>query len=138
MATLSPWELFGVLKENNTQLLTQIPAIFSANSPPAPKGPQSSGNGVTGNQDMDDAWDEEYGEEPTSEEVLPTRGRERRQHGGDSAVADRLDNPPPLPVINDIVKNHVPYTAVPQAAAPTRNRGDRQPHSLQRKMEVAL
>eukprot|EP00669_Euglena_mutabilis_P004215 TRINITY_DN1541_c0_g1_i2.p1 TRINITY_DN1541_c0_g1~~TRINITY_DN1541_c0_g1_i2.p1 ORF type:complete len:196 (-),score=2.85 TRINITY_DN1541_c0_g1_i2:421-1008(-) len=35
-------------------------------------------------------------------------------------------------------KNHVPYTAVPQAAAPRRNRGDRQLHSLQRKIEVAL
>jgi len=135
---VTPVELLGLLKENNAQLLTQISEIFSANSCTDPTGAQSSANGVTGNQDMDDAWDEEYGEEPTSEEVLPTRGRERRQHGGDSAVADRLDNPPPLPVINDIVKNHVPYTAVPQAAAPTRNRGDRQPHSLQRKMEVAL
>jgi len=52
-------------------------------------------------------------------------------------VADRLANPPPLSQ-NEIVKNHVPYTVVPQAAAPRWNRGDRQLHSLQRKIEVAL
>jgi len=57
--------------------------------------------------------------------------------GGGSAVADRLAIPP-LSAINDIVKNHVPHTAVPQAAAPRRNRGDRQLHSLQSKIEVAL
>jgi len=138
MATLTPGELLGVLKGNNAQLLTQISAIFSANSSPAPTCAQSSGNGVTGDQDMDDAWDDEDGEDPTWEDVLPTRGRETRRGGGGFAVADRLANPPPLPAINDIVENHVPYTAVPQAAAPRRNRGDRQLHSLQRKIVVAL
>jgi len=34
MATLTPGELLGVLKENNAQVLTQTSAIFSANSPP--------------------------------------------------------------------------------------------------------
>ena len=48
MATLTPGEILGVLKENNAQLLTQISAIFSANSSPAPTGAYSSGNGVTG------------------------------------------------------------------------------------------
>jgi len=87
---------------------------------------------------MDDAWDEGDGEEPTWEDVLPTRGLETRRDGGGSAVAARLSNPPPLSAINGIVKNHVPYIAVPQAAAPRRNRGDRQLHSLQMKIEVAL
>jgi len=45
---------------------------------------------------------------------------------------------PPLSAIKDIFKKHFPYTAVPPAAAPRRNRGDRQLHSLQRKIEVAL
>jgi len=138
MATLTPGELLGVLKENSAQLLTQIAAILSANSSPAPTGAQSSRNGVTGDQDMDDAWDADDGEEPTWEDVLSTRGIETRRDGGGSAVADRLANPPPLSAIKDIVKNHVPYTAVPQAAAPKRNRGDRQLHSLKRKLEVAL
>jgi len=93
MATLTG-ELLGVLKENNAQLLTQISAIFSANSSPAPTGAHSSGNGVTGDQDMDDAWDDEDGEDPTWEDVLPSRGRETRRDGGGSAVADRLANPP--------------------------------------------
>jgi len=96
MATLTSGELLGVLEENNTQLLTQIAAIFSANSSPAPTGAQSSGNGVTGDQDMDDACGEDDGGEPTWEEVLPPRGRETRRYGGVSAVADRLANPPPL------------------------------------------
>jgi len=112
MATLTPGELLGVPKENNAQFLMQISAIFSANSSPAPTGAHSSGNGVTGDQDMDDAWDEEDGEDPTWEDVLPTRGRETRRDGGGSAVANRLANPPPLSAINDIVKNHVPYRSV--------------------------
>jgi len=137
MATLTPGGLLVFIKENNAQLLTQISAIFSANSSPAPTGAQTSDNGFTGDQDMDDAWDEDEGEEPTWEDVLPTRGREARRDGGGSAVAARLANPPP-PAINGIVKNHVPYTAVPQAAAPRRNRGDRQLHSFQRKIKVAF
>jgi len=72
----------GVLKENNAKLLTQISAIFSANRSPAPTGAHSSGNGVTGDQDMDDAWDEEDGEEPTWEDVLPNRARETCRDGG--------------------------------------------------------
>jgi len=48
-------ELLGVLKGNNHQSLTQISAIFSGNSSPAPTGAQTSGNGVTGDQKMDDA-----------------------------------------------------------------------------------
>jgi len=64
-------------KGGNAQSLAQISAIFSANSSPAPTGAQSSGKGVTGDQDMDDAWDEGDGEEPTWEDVIPTRGRER-------------------------------------------------------------
>jgi len=64
MVTLTPGERLGVLKENNAQLLTQVSAIFSANSSPAPKGAQTIGNGVTGDQDMDDAWDAEDGGEP--------------------------------------------------------------------------
>jgi len=87
---------FGGFKGNNAQLLTQISAIFSANSSPAPTGAQTSGNGVTGDQDMDDALEEDDGGEPTWEDVLPTRGRETRRDGGGSAVADRLANPPPL------------------------------------------
>jgi len=58
METLTPGWLFGVLKENNAQLLTQVSAISSAKSSPAPTGAQASGNGVTGDQGMDDAWDE--------------------------------------------------------------------------------
>jgi len=125
MAKLTPGELLGVFKENNAQLLTQISAIFSANGSPGPKGTHSSGNGVTGDQDMDDAWDEEDGEDQTWEDVLPTRGRETRRDGGGSALADRLANPAPLSALNEIVRNHVPYTAVSQEAAPRRNRGDR-------------
>jgi len=34
--------------------------------------------GLPRDQDMDDAWDEDDGEEPTWEDVLPTRGRETR------------------------------------------------------------
>jgi len=45
---------------------------------------------------------------------------------------------PPLSAINEIVRNYVPSNAVPQAAAPRRNRGDRQLHSLQRKIKVTL
>jgi len=92
MATLTPGELLGVLKEKNAQLLTQIYAILSANSSPAPTGAQTSGNGVTGDQDMDDAWDEDDGEEPTWEDVLPTRGRETRRFGSSGSTAGR----PPL------------------------------------------
>jgi len=80
---------------------------------------------------MDDAWEEDDGEEPTWEDVLPTRGRKPRREGGPSAVAGRLADPP-LSAINGIVKNHVPYTAVPQAAAPRRDRGDRPLHNLKR------
>jgi len=40
--------------------------------------------------------------------------------------------------ISEIVKNHVPYTAVKQAAAPQRNRVDRQLHSLQGNIGVAF
>jgi len=79
MATITPGELLGVLRENNAHLVTQISAIFSANSSPAPTGAQTSGNGVTGDQDMDDAWDEDDGGEPTWEGVLPARGRETRR-----------------------------------------------------------
>jgi len=50
-------------------------------------------------------------------------------------VAAWLANSLPL-AINDIVKNHVPYTAVPQAAAPRRNRGNRQLQSLQRLLHL--
>jgi len=105
-------------------------------SSPAPTGGQSSGSGVTGDQDMDDTWDEDGGEEPTWEDVLLIRGRETRRDVGGSAVADPL----PVPRLGHQrnCQNHVPYTAVPQAAAPRRNRGDRHLHSLQRKMEVAL
>jgi len=71
MATLTPGELLGVLKEKNAQLLTHISAIFSTNSSPAPTDAQSSGNGVTGDQDMDDAWDEDDGGEPTWEDFPP-------------------------------------------------------------------
>jgi len=95
MATLTPEEVLGVLKKNNTQSLTQISAIFIANSSPAPTGAQPSGNGVTGDQEVDDAWDDEDGGDPTWEDVLPTRGRETRRDGGGSAVANRLANPPP-------------------------------------------
>jgi len=109
----------------------------SANSSPAPTGAQTSGDGVTGDHEMDDACDEDDGEEPTWEDVLPTRGRETRREGGESAVADRLARPP-LSAINHIVINYVPYNAVPQAAAPRRDRGGRQLRSLQRKIEVAL
>jgi len=97
MATL---ELLGVLKENNAQWRTQCSATFSVNSSPAPTVAQNSGNGATGDQYMDDAWDENDGEEPTLEGVLPprgrtyTRGRETRRDGGASAVAARLANPP--------------------------------------------
>jgi len=104
MATLTPDELLGVLKENNAQLLTQIPAIFSANCSPAPTGAQSSGNGVTGDQDMDDAWDDEDGEDLTWEDVLPRRGHETRRDGGGFAVADALAKRNSS-AINDIVKN---------------------------------
>jgi len=76
MATLTPGELLGVSKQNNAQLLTQIAAILSANSSPAPTGAQSSGNRVIGDQDIDDAWDEYYGEELTWEDIIPTRGRD--------------------------------------------------------------
>jgi len=76
MATLTAGVLLGVLKENHAQLLTQIYATFSANSSPAPMGAQTSGNGFTGDQDMDGAWDENDGEEPTLEDVLPTSGLE--------------------------------------------------------------
>jgi len=107
MATLTLGSFWGVLRGNNAQLLTQISAILSANSSPAPTGAQTSGNVVTGDQDMDDAWDEDDGEEPTWEDVLPTRGRETRREGGGSAVAARLANPP-LSSINGIVKKHVP------------------------------
>jgi len=58
LATLTPGELLGGLKENNAQLLTLMSAIFSANSSTAPTGAQSSGNGVTGDQEMDEAWDQ--------------------------------------------------------------------------------
>jgi len=102
MATLTPGELFGALKENNAQLLTQISAIFSSNSSPAPTGAQSSRNGVTGDQHMHDAWDHEDGEDPTWEDVLPTRGRETRRDDGGSAVTESLANPPPLSSINDL------------------------------------
>jgi len=101
MATLTPGELLGVPKENKAQLLTQIAAIFSANSSPAPTGAQSSGNGVIGDQDIDDAWDEDDGEEQNMEDVLPTRGRETRRDGGGSAVADRLANPPSRPFMTN-------------------------------------
>jgi len=96
MATLTPGEPLGVVKENDAQLLTQISAIFSANSSPAPTGAQTNGNGVTGDQDMDDALDDDDGEEPTWEGVFPTWGRETRRDGGVSAVAARLSNSPPL------------------------------------------
>jgi len=138
MATLTPGELLGVLKENNAQLLTQISAIFSANSSPTPTGAQPSGNGVTGDQDMDDAWDNDDDQEPSWEDVLPGRGRKTRRDGNGAAVAARLANPPPLSAITDIVRNHVPYTALPKSAAPRRNRGDRMLHNLQRKIEVTL
>jgi len=72
----------GVLKEKNGQLLTQVSAILSANSSRAPTGAQTSGNGGTGDQDMDDAWDEGDGGEPTWDDVLPTRGRETRRDCG--------------------------------------------------------
>jgi len=73
----------------------------------------------------------------TWEDVLPIKGTRnttgrRRARSGSSA------NQPPLSAINGIVKNHVPYTAVPQEAAPRRNSGDRQLHSLQIKIEVSL
>jgi len=55
MATLTPGEPLGVSKRT----MKQISAILSANSSPAPKGAQSSGNGVTGDEEMDDAWDED-------------------------------------------------------------------------------
>jgi len=97
MATFTSGELLGVLQEKNAQLLTQISAIFSANSFPAPTGAQTSGNGVTGDQDMDDPWDENDGEEPTWEDILPARGHETRRNGGGSAVAARLSNPPSRP-----------------------------------------
>jgi len=90
MATFTPGELLVNLKKNNAQLRTQISAILSANSFPAPTGAHSSGNGVTGDQDMDDDWDEEDGEDPSWEDVLPTRGRETRWYGGGSPVTDRL------------------------------------------------
>jgi len=67
-------------------LMTQISALFSASSSPAPTGAQPSGNEVTGDQEMGDAWDDEDGGDPTWEDVLPTRGRETRRDGGGSAV----------------------------------------------------
>jgi len=102
MATLAPGVLLGVLKENNAQLLTQISAVFRDDSSPAPKGAKTSGNELTGDQTMDDARGEYEGEEPTWEDVLPTRGRETRRDGGGSAAEARLTNPPSA--INDIVK----------------------------------
>jgi len=65
MATLTPGELLGVLRENKAQLLTHISAIFSGNSSPAPTGAQASGNGVTGDQEMDGVWDGDDSEEQT-------------------------------------------------------------------------
>jgi len=76
MATLTPGGLLVVLKENNARLLTQFSANFSANSSPVSTGAQTSGNGVTGDQDTDDAWDEDNGGETTWEDVNPTWGRE--------------------------------------------------------------
>jgi len=52
-------------------------------------------NGVTGEQGMGDAWDEENVEELFWEDVRPARGRERRRDGGGAAVAARLANPLP-------------------------------------------
>jgi len=65
MATPTPREIFRVLKENNAHLLTQISAIFSANSSPTPKGAQATARRVTGDQGMEEAWDEDDGEEPS-------------------------------------------------------------------------
>jgi len=71
---------------------------FQRQQLPALLGAQKIGNGVTGNQGMDDAWDEDDGREPTWEDVLPTRGRETRRDGGGSEVAARLANPPSRPI----------------------------------------
>jgi len=79
------------------------------------------------------AWDDDDGEESTWEDELPTRGREKRRDGGGRGGSSAGQ---PLSAINDTVKNHVPYTAVTQAAAQRIYRGDRQLHSLQRKVEV--
>jgi len=86
---------------------------------------------------MDDAWDKEDGEEPTWEDFPPG---DVKHEGMAVGLLWRIDWPifPPLSAIHDIVKSLVPYNAVPQAAAPRRNKRDRQLHSLQRKIEVAL
>jgi len=60
-------------------LLTQISAMISANSSPAPTGVQTSGNGDTGDQEMNDEWDEDDTEEPSWEDVLLARDV---KHGG--------------------------------------------------------
>lgn len=65
MAMHTPGMLFGVFKEKNAQLLTHIPTTFSINSSPAPTGAQTSGRGVAGDEDLDDASDEDDGDEPT-------------------------------------------------------------------------
>jgi len=123
MATLTPGELFGALKENNAQLLTQISAIFSSNSSPAPTGAQSSRNGVTGDQHMHDAWDHEDGEDPTRGDVLPTRGRKARRDDGGSAVTERLNNPPPLTSITPPFHKQQHHARTEEGASYTAYKG---------------
>jgi len=61
-----------------------------------PDGRSNKRQRVSGDQDMDNAWNEHDGGHPIWEELLPTRGRETRQNGGGSVMTDRLANPPPL------------------------------------------
>jgi len=56
MATLTPGELLWVNKENNAQLLTPIPAIFSANSSPRTDGRSDKPQRVYRRPRHYDAW----------------------------------------------------------------------------------
>jgi len=84
------------LKDNNAQYLTQMSAMISADRSPAPTGVQSSGNGDTGDQQMNGAWDGDENKELSWEDVLPTRGRETRRARGGAALAARLASLHPL------------------------------------------
>jgi len=138
MATLTPGELLGVPMKTMPSCRRKFLRFSPPTAPPPRWALKQAATGLPATK----TWST-FGMKMTAENRL---GRTYFppgdvKHDG-TAVGLRWrigwPNPPPLSAINEIVRNHVPYIAVPQAAAPRRNRGDRQLHSLQRKIEVAL